>query len=59
MSSCALFTAWFSKPSAKAEPMMYVIMIFCMVCLWLELKLVQGIASANNGRYNAGNRADC
>jgi len=30
-----------------------------MVCLWLELKLVQGIASAKDCRYNAGNRADC
>jgi len=33
--------------------------VFFIVCLWLELKLVQGIASANNGRDNAGNRADC
>jgi len=30
-----------------------------MVCLWLELKLMQGIESAKDGRYNAGNRADC
>jgi len=33
--------------------------VFFIVCLWLELKLVQGIASANDCRYNAGNRADC
>ena len=49
--------AW-SMISCDVQMMLSVSSVF-MVCLWLELKLAQGIEGAKDCRDNAGNRADC